>query len=454
MTSPVQGRICHFVRCLSLEDIPREIVDTALSCLTDTVAAMLSGAGSPQYKAVFDGLSLRALGVEMAAPSLFDQVLLGGVCAHSQEYNDLFYCQPGHPSACLVPVALGLGNRLGSSGRQVLEAYMAGFEVTALVNQAMLPQGHIKGFHTTGVAGTLGCAMAAGKLLGLSERQLRQALSLGCTFACSLRANFGTTANSLHVGMAGANGLRAAVFAKSGVDAKEDLLSNDFAACYLLDTEKLEALSASLGRVWAFREPGVLLKKFPCCFSTYQAVEAALELRWEHEFNTEQIEHISILSSENHCMSLPRHWPDSEYSQRFCMPYCVSAALIFSRLDPDCFGQGFHERADFLRLKGRTSCGVDPDQKRMPGFGYSVVRLRLSDGRELSATAKPKPSDRAENWGETRLWHKFSLCTQSRLTPKQSHTLFRVLLQADQWENISPLCSLIVGNDFKERKTI
>ncbi len=443
MNLSVQGRICHFVHCLSLENIPREIVDMALFCLTDTVAVTLSGADSPQYKAVRSSFAPEAYGMEAVTPNLFDQVLLGGVCAHSQEYNDLFYCQPGHPSACLVPVALTLGNQLGSSGRQVLEAYVAGLEVTALINQAMLPQSHIKGFHTTGVAGTLGCAMVAGKLLGLSEQKLIQALSLACTFACSLRANFGSTANSLHVGMAAANGLRAAKFAKSGVDAKEDLLSGDFAACYLLDTEVLADLSARLGRIWAFMEPGILLKKFPCCFSAYQAVEAALELRQKYTFKTDHIEHISILSSENHCMSLPRYWPDSEYSQRFCMPYCVSAALIFSRLEPDCFGQGFHERVDFLHLKERTSYGVDPAQRSIPGFGHSVVHLWLSDGREFSATARPKPSDRVENWSEARLWHKFRVCTQGRLDVERSHALFQALLQTDRWEDIGRLCTLI-----------
>ena len=437
-----EKRICCFVRGLELDNIPSPVLNTALRCRTDTVGVMLSGTRSFQYRAALNSLRADSFASEQTI-SLSDAALLGGVCAHSQEYNDLFYCQPGHPSACLVPVALGLGERLDSSGRQLMEAYIAGFEISSLVNQAMLPQGHIKGFHTTGIAGTLGCAMAAGKLLELSEEQLGTALSLACTFACSLRANFGTAANSLHAGLAAANGLRAAQFAKNGIDAKENLLSGDFSACYLLDTEKLVSLSAGLGQVWAFNEPGILLKKYPCCFSAYQAVEAALEIRKAHSFSPEHIERISILSSENHCMSLPRFWPDSEYSQRFCMPYCVSAALIFSRLDPDCFGQDLHERPDFLRLRDRISYGVDPEQKGLPGFGYSTVLLRLSGGRELFAKAWPKPSDRAENWSLAQLWHKFNLCTQGRLSDSQSQTLFQTLLHADQLEDTNALYALI-----------
>lgn len=75
-----------------------------------------------------------------------------------------------------------------------MESYVAGLEVMALVNQALLPNAHKMGFHTTSVAGVVGAAAAAGKLLHLPQDGLERALSIACTFACGLRANFGTLA--------------------------------------------------------------------------------------------------------------------------------------------------------------------------------------------------------------------------------------------------------------------
>ena len=114
-----EKRICCFVRGLELDNIPSPVLNTALRCLTDTVGVMLSGTRSFQYRAALNSLRADSFASEQTI-SLSDAALLGGVCAHSQEYNDLFYCQPGHPSACLVPVALGLGERLDSSGRQLM----------------------------------------------------------------------------------------------------------------------------------------------------------------------------------------------------------------------------------------------------------------------------------------------------------------------------------------------
>ena len=214
--------ICRFVSALQWQDIPEAVKGCARRCFTDTMACIISGGKSVQFRAAEAVIDqnhasrhyLAGQGLEQV--NLYDSVLLNACAAHSEEYNDLFFGRPGHPSAVLVPVVLGLGFSQNASANSVMESYVAGLEVMALVNQALLPNAHKMGFHTTSVAGVVGAAAAAGKLLHLPQDGLERALSIACTFACGLRANFGTLANALHVGNAAAAGLRAAQFAAAG----------------------------------------------------------------------------------------------------------------------------------------------------------------------------------------------------------------------------------------------
>ena len=230
------GRIHEFVFDFSWNKAGEKICELAERAFIDTIAAMFAGVSSEQVRRTSAALEIdlskkgdldspTIIGFGHKSVTLSEAVLLNGVLAHSCEYNDLFYKRPGHPSAVLVPVVLGLGEKLHKSGREVLEAYLCGLEVTGRVSESLMPDHHIKGFHSTSTVGIVGAAMAAGKLLKLSKKELLYAAGLACTFSCGLRGNLGYIANSLHVGNAASGGLKSALYAKAGIQTREDLMT-------------------------------------------------------------------------------------------------------------------------------------------------------------------------------------------------------------------------------------
>ena len=132
--------ICRFVSALQWQDIPEAVKGCARRCFTDTMACIISGGKSVQFRAAEAVIDqnhasrhyLAGQGLEQV--NLYDSVLLNACAAHSEEYNDLFFGRPGHPSAVLVPVVLGLGFSRNASASSVMESYVAGLEVMALVN--------------------------------------------------------------------------------------------------------------------------------------------------------------------------------------------------------------------------------------------------------------------------------------------------------------------------------
>jgi 2-methylcitrate dehydratase PrpD len=80
--------------------------------------------------------------------------LANGTAAHAVELDDVTTESSLHPGVAVIPAAVALAQELGSSSVRLLEAIVAGYEVTMRVGNALNPaSAYARGFHPTGVAG-------------------------------------------------------------------------------------------------------------------------------------------------------------------------------------------------------------------------------------------------------------------------------------------------------------
>lgn len=446
----MQKKIVSFVKAFSLDRVSNEIKERAVRAFSDTIAVILAGARGDIIQCVAKALDIDLktvasekgpviLGYGHRSVGLTEAVLLNAVAAHSCEFNDLFYGLPGHPSSVLVPVVLGLGERLHKNGHEVLEAYVCGLEVLGRINEALMPEHHVKGFHSTSTAGIIGAAMAAGKLLGMDEKMLIDTCSMACTFACGLRGNFGYTGNSLHVGNAAANGLRAALYVNSGIRAREHLfdLPDGYFHAFGGNEKKMEEQLALLGEVSVLERPGLLIKKYPVCFSAYQAVEAARMLTERVLICPEDISKIQCLTSPVHYMSLPAEWPDNVYGQRFCVPFCVCWVLSGRKIREEVFSKPYYQEKNLLDLRKKITYSEDPEQQGEKGFGSTIVRVYLKKGKVWEYRAYPNPEERVEGWTEEQLKEKFNECCNVSGNPKEAERLWNICQSLEESDDIT-----------------
>ena len=168
-----------------------------------------------------------------------------------------------------MPAVLAEGWTLNSSGADVLSAYVAGYELWALL-QALEPgQLHERGFHPTALYGTLAAAAACAHLHELDRTQTAHAIAVAASMAAGLVANFGTMTKSFHAGRAAQSGVVAARLAKEGFTASPDVIEHR--------TGFLRAVSASgapqiidgqnvkLGSLWRMPDLGINVKRYPTC---------------------------------------------------------------------------------------------------------------------------------------------------------------------------------------------
>lgn len=452
----MQDQISGLIRDFSLEHVPLPAIDCAHKLLADTVAVTIAGSQMTQYRLAEKALTEMGsnstgqfrpviLGIGRKQLSVCDGVMLNGISAHSADFNDLFYGLPGHPSAVLVPVVLGLGEFIGSNGKQILEAYILAMELQSRVNQALMPIHHEKGFHSTSVAGVLGAAIAASKLLKLDKASTENALAIACTMACGLRRNFGTYANSFHVGNAAANGLKAAFLARSGYTAETNImfLEDGYMHAFYGSPDHLAASLTSFGTTWAYQEPGILIKKYPSCYSTYLAIDAALNIRRKYSPRIAEIAEIQCLASELTIMSLPNRWTDSVYGERFCIPYCIAAALKTGEIRLDSFTEEMLSDEQIISLRDRIVCGVHPRLVGVRGQGFTEIRIRMKDGTEFCDRQYPQDCERVEHWAEGALYSKFMDCTAKRIGSERAVQLFESCFSIEKTQNMQNFFDLL-----------
>ena len=439
-TQLLTEKVLGFVTENSLERIDPWVVTLAKRTMLDGMAAMASGVKSHQVTCTLKSMEMAGCGKGRQNFSLWDQVFLWGVAAHSTEYNDMYDQLPGHPGAVIVPSVLTVGAFEKFGKKQVLEAYITGLETAGRINEILLPKHHKMGFHSTCVSGILGSAVAAGKLLLLNREEMGAALGLAMSFAGGLRRNFGYDGNTLQVARSSMDGVRAAYLARAGLKAECTLLDGDgnFFMAFHGRLEEAEKTLNLLGTKSVFEEPGIRIKKYPACYSVYQAVEAALMITRQSDFEWEKVEHISCLTSEHSFTSLPERNPKNRYARRFSVPYCVLVTLW-----EKCFGEdSFQEKAfpaSFAVLLDQMEYGVHSEQKGKAGYGFTEVAVTLSGGRVLSGRAWPDPGERAENWSLENLEKKFNQCTEKLFTEQEKN---HIRTEADTMEEDTPVDNL------------
>ncbi|MDX2204230.1 MAG: MmgE/PrpD family protein [Hyphomicrobiaceae bacterium] len=395
--TPSQELAC-FAAQLHCADIPTGVLESAKRHLLDAIGLGVLGSAQPMPRNALAGIlampgaagSARVWGTAttLAAPYA---ALANGIACHAADFDDTHTVAIVHGSAILAPTLLALGEHHGSSGSDVLAAFVAGWEVAARIGIAARGTIHRQGYHTTSIAGVFGAAVAAGKLLGLSHEEMAHAMGLAGSQASGINEYQinGSSAKILHTGWAAHAGIVAAYLAKGGMTGPLTVLEGGagiLATHGLLADSDTAALTRGLGRDWEMSM--VSIKPYPCCHFLHGFIDCALGLR-RHGIAVGEIDEIEAIvpAVEVPFICEPaalRAHPVTPYIAKFSLPLTVAAALIDGAVDHKTFTSDYLRREDALTLAKRVRYRVaGPDETTFPTYYPGWLRMRLRDGRLL-----------------------------------------------------------------------
>jgi 2-methylcitrate dehydratase PrpD len=229
-------------------------------------------------------------------------------------------------SAAILPALMALAEHRGSAPRDVIAAFVAGYEFACTVGTLVEPAHYANGFHATATIGCLGACVACAHLLKLPAERACHAVGVAATQAAGLKAMFGSMAKPLHAGLASQSGLRAALWAEKGFVSRADILECDqgFVRVHGADFHLERALAPPRG---GFHILNNLFKFHAACYSTHSTIEAVAALRQAHGIDADAVSRIQVVAGEG-CSICNIQNPGTVLEAKFSLRATAAFAML------------------------------------------------------------------------------------------------------------------------------
>ncbi len=398
MDSNLTKLCAAFAAGLRYEDIPSSAVERIKKDLMDWAGCAARGGAEPAARPIrrITEMIGGPADASVAGGSRTDvrsAAFMNGYFSHIMEMDDVDRTSISHPASCVFPAVMALAEKLGDrTGRDILTACVAGFEVMLRIGAAMTPA-HYKVFHTTATTGVFGAAAAAGRLLGLTEQQMLWAIGNAGTLSSGLwQFNpDGAMSKFIHTGNAAANGVFVALMAREGFTGASHILEGEQGFFRGYARQEIDpAIFADFGTKW--RTDGVSFKPYPCCRHTHSAIDAALEM---HDKLAGERPARLVLHTYSTALSIAgKRLPVKERDAKFSITYCVASVLVTGRIGQKNFEEPALSDPETRRLEAMIEVIDDPAVNAcMPRNWPCRLEAVTESGKELWAQVMSPTGD-------------------------------------------------------------
>jgi 2-methylcitrate dehydratase PrpD len=452
MTAMLTSELGRFLEGIRYEQLPQATLPLVRNAFTDTVGVIMVGITEPVVEIVrrtlveTGGRREARMCLSPITVSAPDAALVGGTAGHALDFDD--HSLTGHPSTVLVPAILAEGEKLGSSGRDLVTAYVAGYEVWAELIRRDTSH-HKKGWHPTAVFGVVAAAAAATVLQRLPAERASAALAIAATHAGGLAPNFGTMTKPYHAGLAARNGLTSARLAAGGLTAGRDTLENAQGFLNAFSPSSADRESpVKVGREWYLPWQSLCVKKYASCYFTHRSFDTAVKMLAGRNFKPDDIAAIEVTMGVGQVVVLANHNPQTGLEAKFSEQFAMAAAVILGRMSVDVFTDEIVRRPDIQAFFPKVKLiSVEAFDERDPAHSPTErVVIRLKNGEVLDSGEIARIRGHAYDPMEPgELWTKFEECTKRTHTGKEARRLFELLQGIDSLPAVRdlPTCKTI-----------
>lgn len=454
--------IAEFIARTSISDFPPASTEKAKKALADTFAVIVAGAGSevaePLHKYLATAQApgpIPILGTAMtAAPET--AALVNGTFGHALDYDDVLSIMPAHPSAVIVAALLASIHGKRVDGRAFIEAYLVGVEVGGNIGIGMTNGHYQRGFHATGTLALFSGLAALAKLHKLDVAAIQQAFGIASSMSSGLRRNFGTMTKPLHTGIAARSALTAFNLAASGFSAAPDVLEAKagFFSSYGVAESSVDITVKGLGKPYIIVDPGLALKKFPCCYASHRAIDGLLALRGKLACDATNVAKVICRMPPGgmHVLTYPR--PVTGLEGKFSLHYPLAAALLDGKCALATFTDEYVQRKEIATLYERIDAAENPacrgddplfETRSSGSKGFVEVEIHLSNGKSETMRVDKAPGSPTRELAWNVLHEKFIDCARhsQHIGESRAGQAFDMIQKLDNIKDIAEVTRLL-----------
>ena len=393
--------LAAFAANLQFDDIPPPVLRRAEDLLLDWLASALAGKGARPVQTIewFASQMGPQTGpsevlISRRATSPLFAAMVNAASSHFAEQDDVHNGSVFHPAAVVFPAALAVAQSIGASGREFLAAVVAGYEVGIRIGE-FLGRSHYRIFHTTGTAGTVAAAAAAGRLLKLTPEQMLHAFGSAGTQAAGLWEFLRDAADSkqLHTAKAAGDGLTSAYLAQQGFTGARRILEGKqgMAAGMSSDADPAK-LTDRLGQRWALAETS--FKFHSSCRHTHPAADALLQVVERHQLRADQIASVVAHVHQGAIDVLgPVVDPQTVHQAKFSMGTVLGLIAQFRSAGLTEFDSAFDD-ARIAAFRAKVTMRLDDEvDAAYPARWIGKVTVLTTDGRVLEGRVDEPKGD-------------------------------------------------------------
>jgi 2-methylcitrate dehydratase PrpD len=438
-TAELTQALARRASALAHEQLPDDVVEIAQQALLDWFAVTLGGSAEDAPRTLLEVLSTGGTQRGSGTASVVghrvrvhtrDAAFVNGVSSHVLDFDDVNIKLISHVTVAILAAALALAEDLDASARELLTAYVAGYETASRVAVAVGNEHYFSGFHSTGTIGTFGAAAACARLLGLDGQRTAVALGIAASEAAGVKANIGTMTKSFHAGKACENGLLAAMLAGRGFTANASAIeaSQGFAAISG-GTFDPDAALAEPPSGWHLRDN--LFKQHASCYFTHSTIEGLRELAPEPA----DVERVTVHVSDSELGTCVIGEPQTGLEVKFSIAHLAAMTLLGHSTSVIADEIAFDEDV----IAARSRIALVPDGT--PGEP-TRVEVALRDGTVLEAARDVNTPERDLAAQRERLSAKFNALAEPVLGEAGASDLLAALSALDGDDGVRALMTL------------
>ena len=438
--------LAAFAADVSLARLGEPAAAAARLVLLDTLGAMLAGSAQPENARLARAMAARGsrpaatlIGHDLKADPLL-ATLVNATAGVALEVDEGNRWGGGHPAIHVVPGALAVAEERGADGARLLEAIVAGYEVSSRIGGATVPRPNV---HSHGTWGTIGTAVAVARLDGQDARAMREIINLAASMSPAntwTPALEGATVRNAYPGRSGLQGILAVELHRAGFTGLADAPADVYGTILADQFEPARALEVWGGPLRVERN---YFKLYACCRYNHPALDALAAIRRREPVSAAEVAAAEVVVFPFGLrMAAPD--PANLLAAKFSLPWAVAAALVLGHGGLAAFTDEARADARIRDLARRVTITADGEMTpRRSDYPTSRLRLSLHDGRVLEGETGVVRGDADNPVPEAEVLAKFEALAAPLLGARRAGQIVAAVLAIEDVKNVAHLGALL-----------
>lgn len=420
---------------LAEKEFPEIVLDEAKKCLLDYLGVTFVGANMLREKSINalnnldnqGSASIIGLGIKAAT---LDAILFNGIHSHIAELDDGHRVAMMHPGAPIISALLPIAQQKNILGEDFLKGIILGYEASIRLASALQPSLKEKGFHGTGIAGTIGVAIAIATALRFSKDQFQNAIAAASTSASGILKVIKDISElkPYNVGNAAQSGYVAAMLAYSGFKGSYDTFGGNLGFLSMYSNHvKEQFLEFKESDVFSILK--IYRKPYAACRHCHSPIDAALQLKEVHQIKAEHIKSINV---KTYSFGVAGHEHTDIVginSAKMSTPFCIAAALTKGSANLSEFTEETISDKAILSLTKKITVEADDALTALvPQKRAAIVSIETNEGVTFTKQVDYPKGEPENPISDIQLEEKFiSLMQYSGKTKSEYQSIINIV---------------------------